>query len=437
MQIRPLRTETKEMTDNWLILADDLTGAADCAIPFAKNGIDSIVTWGERDDAEEEQPTVLSYNLDSRTVSASDAVARHRKVLDRCLRPGIKLYKKIDSTLRGHPGAEIAVTLQAMSSLAGTAFGILAPAFPATGRTTINGRVRVGDQPLEDTEVWQRDHSYPNSDLVDMLATAGVRAHKVPLDVIRSGVDTLKSTFDGVGAKGALVAVCDAMTQKDLDTIVSASLPASEGTFFIGSAGLAHSLASCMMGERLRPIDKVCSTRGALIVAGSLAAVSRTAARSLAAIPNVRDVRVAPEILCDSSAEEERAAITRAVIDALEAGEDVLIEMLVGREPSLSLGPRLAAHLSEMLEPAAMHMSGLVATGGETASALLSHFGVRGIRLVDEIDPGVCLGVTLGDMCVPVVTKSGAFGDPESLIRILEYLRRSRQLEDVVVREAR
>ena len=52
-------------------------------------------------------------------------------------------------------------------------------------------------------------------------------------------------------------------------------------------------------------------------------------------------------------------------------------------------------------------MSGLAATGGETAAALLARFGVNGIRLVDEIEPGVSLGVTLGEFSLPVVTKAG------------------------------
>jgi len=31
----------------WLILTDDLSGAADCAIAFARQGMESVVTWGE------------------------------------------------------------------------------------------------------------------------------------------------------------------------------------------------------------------------------------------------------------------------------------------------------------------------------------------------------------------------------------------------------
>ena len=66
-------------------------------------------------------------------------------------------------------------------------------------------------------------------------------------------------------------------------------------------------------------------------------------------------------------------------------------------EPDMSLGPRLAQSLAEALRPVAPAIGAFAATGGETAAALLARFGVNGIRLVDEIEPGVSLGLTLGD----------------------------------------
>lgn len=34
------------MAPRWLILADDLTGAADCGIAFARRGRAAVVAWG-------------------------------------------------------------------------------------------------------------------------------------------------------------------------------------------------------------------------------------------------------------------------------------------------------------------------------------------------------------------------------------------------------
>jgi len=79
--------------------------------------------------------------------------------------------------------------------------------------------------------------------------------------------------------------------------------------------------------------------------------------------------------------------------------------------------------LARLLREPAGQASALVATGGETASALLARLGVHGIRLVDEIEPGIPLGLTLGEVSIPVVTKAGGFGNEDCLKRILARLR--------------
>ena len=44
---RPRRDGSLTMAHGWLILADDLTGAADCAIAFGRRGHAAAVTWGD------------------------------------------------------------------------------------------------------------------------------------------------------------------------------------------------------------------------------------------------------------------------------------------------------------------------------------------------------------------------------------------------------
>ena len=88
---------------------------------------------------------------------------------------------------------------------------MLAAAFPAAGRTTRDGCILVNGRALEETDLWRRDHSYPKADLVDVLATAGVRSEKVLLTAVRSG--QLKAILAGLADEGNAVAVCDAETE--------------------------------------------------------------------------------------------------------------------------------------------------------------------------------------------------------------------------------
>lgn len=85
-------------------------------------------------------------------------------------------------------------------------------------------------------------------------------------------------------------------------------------------------------------------------------------------------------------------------------------------------GAGLAANLARLLASAAPRMRALIATGGETACALLGQLGVQGIRLVEEVEPGVLLGVTIGDVILPVITKAGAFGGVETFVRCHDHL---------------
>jgi uncharacterized protein YgbK (DUF1537 family) len=340
-------------------------------------------------------------------------------VLARLSESGRILFKKIDSTLRGQPAAETTAMLAHIKSRSGPAFGVFAPAFPATGRSTIAGRVLVKGRPLEETEVWQRDHSYPNADLVDILASAGIRGEKITLATVRSG--ELRATFARLANKGDLIAACDAETDHDLHLIAEASQHTSPATFFIGSAGLAHALAGLDAGNAVEPLRVPTSASGTLIVVGSLAGASRAAARMLAATGTVTHFPVALKTLLGEKAGRSRLAAD--VMKRLSAGGDALVEIVLNDHPDMSLGPQLAQSLADALAPVAPAIGAFAATGGETAAALLSRFGVNGIRLADEIESGVSLGLTLGQLSVPIATKAGAFGDELSLIRISERLR--------------
>ncbi|MBC7578247.1 MAG: four-carbon acid sugar kinase family protein, partial [Tardiphaga sp.] len=163
------------------------------------------------------------------------------------------------------------------------------------------------------------------------------------------------------------------------------------------------------------------SALGTLIVVGSLAGASRAAARELAATGTVEHFAVTAETLLGDSARQ--SALAAAVMKRLYVGGDALVEIVMDDEPDMSLGPQLAQALADVLAPVAPAIGAFAATGGETAAALLSGFGINGIRLADEIEPGVSLGLTLGELSFPIATKAGAFGDEQSLIRIAERLR--------------
>lgn len=395
------------MRERWLIIADDLTGAADTAIAFVGAGWQASVGWGDAvPDA-----AVLALDADTRAMAPQEAAARQMALLAGHLPGRAALFKKIDSTLRGNPAAELAAMLRA---LPGRTVAVVAPAFPATGRTTEGGCVFLHGAPLEDTPLWVREHAYPTADLRRVFACAELTVRHADLAAVRAGAPA-----DALS--GADVLVCDAVTDDDLTAI--AGLRASAGTrlLWVGAAGLARALADG--GKAPVALPRV--EGGILIVVGSLAEPSRDGAALLAQRDDLVSLPISPDMLRAGAADPTWRATAERAMRAMTAPRDLLVSVAAvpGATPTA-----LSAPLAALLAPAARQAGAIIATGGETARALCAACGITSIRLLAELEPGVPLGLAQGAVGLPIVTKAGAFGDAGTLGRCLARLRASREL---------
>ena len=405
------------MTERWLIVADDLTGATDSGAQFACRGLDTFVQWRDSRPAEE---TVVACDLATRQLAPAEAAARHQAAVRRYLSPDRRLYKKIDSTLRGQPAAEIAALHATLRELSRPALGIFAPANPAMGRTTRGSCVLVNGKPLEDTETWRREHSYRDANLAAILRDAGLTVRTVTLDAIRGDRRALRAQFEG--ASESIVA-CDAENDEDLANIVAASFDVAG--FFIGTAGLAKALAARAPALERKFRVGVRPTSGVLTVVGSMASASHAAVRELASMPGVHRVCLSRKLLLATwqSGTRPPDAASR-IAEVLESGTDVVVEIEPASDTQAAPDSRLVEGLAIFLVPAMGHTSGLIVTGGETATALFAEWWAGGLFLAGEAEPGLALGVIpLQETQIPVIIKPGAFGDAGCLVRSLERLR--------------
>ena len=137
------------------IVADDLTGACDSSVAFLASGrtvrvlLDALRSGGRslaldpNSNSAEDHNTVLALTTESRDLTASEAAARVADCIAQFAPhvPGALVFKKIDSAARGHFAAEIDAALHAC----GAALALVAPAFPAAGRTVANGILTIRD----------------------------------------------------------------------------------------------------------------------------------------------------------------------------------------------------------------------------------------------------------------------------------------------------
>ncbi|MGH3425384.1 MAG: four-carbon acid sugar kinase family protein, partial [Nocardioidaceae bacterium] len=114
------------MSPDVVVIADDLTGAGDTAVQFTAAGWSTELQLHPADSSAE----VVALTTDSRALSAERAAQRvaatARAVLERG--GGPRIYKKIDSTLRGPVRAEVEAVLGVLGD---DIVAVVCPAFPA------------------------------------------------------------------------------------------------------------------------------------------------------------------------------------------------------------------------------------------------------------------------------------------------------------------
>ncbi|GAA1651435.1 four-carbon acid sugar kinase family protein [Kribbella alba] len=395
------------MTSRVVVLADDLTGAADTAGQFDRAGWTAELQVGPGGPSDAE---VVAINTDSRALEPAAAADAIRTALDKVAleEDWAAVYLKVDSTLRGPVRAMTHAVLQARG---GDVVAVVCPAFPAVGRTMVAGTLLVHGVPVAETAVGRDPVTPVRESHVPTLLGAPL----VELDPQADDTE-LASALRGHGP----VVVVDARDEVDLDRVARAVLALGNQAVAVGSAGLAAHLA-----RRWRPLR----SGPVLVVVSSLHDASRGQAELLAAA-GARRIQPVAATLEDAGAWERFA---RSVVSGTPLDDfGVLVLMGPARdgeavEPSLVAGRLgdLAARLTSIQRPA-----GLVLAGGDGALAVLSALSATGIRLDGEVANGVPIGSLTGGPYagLPVVTKAGGFGADDILIRAAEAVR-SRPLD--------
>jgi len=408
-----------------LIIADDLSGAADCAIACAAGGLETVVMLDP--DFGPRSTNVVAVDVNSRAIAPEEAGPAAAATVQKLFTPDTSvLYHKMDSTLRGNWAVELAHVLSVAREVLGQMpLAIVAPAFPGTGRTTRHGRVLVNRVPLEETEVWKYEGLVGAADLLARLAEVGLPTELADLEQVRGGADVLRDRFVTWARAGANVVVCDAELDADLVAIAAASLSLPQPRIWVGSGGLMRALIRAQ-GFRLDAAAQSMRfgvTRPVLTVVGSASRVSHAQFDELARQRGIAALTIAPEALRSGVETNEVRHLGQALDVALSSGSDVALAIDHRANVDLHEGPQLVASLATLIVPRLPNLGGLVVTGDETARAIMARCGISGLRLRGELEPGVPVGISIGATEIPVVTKAGAFGSSSTLVRCRSALR--------------
>jgi uncharacterized protein YgbK (DUF1537 family) len=407
-----------------LIIADDLTGAADAAVQFRQAGFSAIVLAGSgRLHAARHRAQVISLSLNTRDASPAGVRRiweRHAAAITALARDAL-VYQKIDSTLRGRPALEVRLLLGYLGATA----ALIAPAFPKLGRQTIHGVHRVYGMPLADTEyAHAQTRARASSHLQELFTVDNDQAPvHLPLQVIEAGAEAVISWLQQHLDGPSRLIIADAADERHLDILAQAAMPHAGRLLLVGSAGWAERLALACQ-ERLGHVPP---QPGVLAVVGSLSSV---ATRQVQAASQAGATVVRFSAVVASSTSGETAHDWQAISQTLTRGRAAVIWTNSGdlRPSSGRAGPRVLRALAEAIREilATTPVSALAIVGGDTAQAVFRALHASGLVLAGEVTPGLPYGRLLDGPYAGLLTatKAGGFGADQTLHNCLEFLHR-------------
>jgi uncharacterized protein YgbK (DUF1537 family) len=384
----------------------------DAAAPFARRGLDvRVLTAPDKlETVLQDLPAVLSINTVTRHVSGEQAAAVVGTLVSRLVRlkPQL-LFKKIDSTLRGNLLTE---TLSAMRA-SGYPEMLVCPAVPDQGRTLTGGKLYIDGVPLHETAIGRDLRTPPpRTPLPEMYRAV---LHQTPVRV--EAVAAWQAAGDALRPR---VSIVDAESSQQLSRLAASAVASRAQVLFVGAAGLTEALAEVMFGTAVPATALEPQSGDFLFVVGSRA--RETAAQVEALIEDypgalVADLSDAQPLdglnLQHLSAPGQSPAVVvlRAPHGASSTGQD---PDQVARALALSTTRLLAARTTGLL----------LATGGDTARAVLDELGVEVIRVRGEIMPGIGHGL-IATRYGPLrlVTKAGGFGQRQLFGTVIDYFK--------------
>ena len=403
--------------ERYLVIADDFTGSNDTGVQIRRRGVPVGVVLSA-DSLQDDCSYVI--DTESRALPPEEAYKTLSEHLAKVEFSSFRhVLKKVDSTLRGSIGAEVA----AVEAVMKPDWILFAPALPDLGRTTEGAVHKLNGVPVAQTEM-ARDPSAPvRQDNVQALLQEvfSEPVRHISIQELEGG----KLDFSG-----ARIFASDAASNGHLDVLVKSALASGKRILWVGSAALADAL--------LRTEHTVCP---ALAVVASLSQVSREQllwaqkqGAQLVCVP-MDDLilrRKSPEqiaqeaveflqngkdvLLASSASVDREEGFAKTDKAASEAGMDPKDVCVITQE---TMG-RIARLILDACRP-----SGVFLTGGDTAISFIRSLEASGSWIDTELALGIPMMRLRGGPFdgLKIVTKAGAFGGQDAISYALRKLK--------------
>lgn len=422
-----------------IVIADDLTGANDTAVQFAENGYKTTVFLEADAEILSNFSSSEVWVFDTETRGLSTAAAYQKLESIGRVIAGFEtalVYKKIDSTLRGNIGAEIDALMDTMR----VDVAVVAPAYPANNRITVNGLHYLNGKLISETEIFNDSKTPVKESYIPDLLKKQLRQAVAMITVDQIRKKNLSSIIIDLSEK---VVVMDTITNEDLQLITANLTGIDKQILWVGSAGLARHLPlDTNKSKKAKPVFSFPKRpdKAVLIIAGSVSAVTRKQVAELAKRDCYQMILDPVRLLeCTPSYMESQLQTGK---HRLDSGSDLVITTDYNKETkktlsnfatrtglsAIEMGDMIAAQLgwlgSRLISEC--ELTGAVLTGGDIAYQVCRQLKGDALSVISEVEQGIplCWLHTGQTTHLPVVTKAGAFGNEQSLVQAIAKLRK-------------
>lgn len=422
------------------IIADDLTGANDSGVQLARHGLKTTVLFGMDEKRVQDYDAVV-FDTDSRSLEKQDAYDKVRVAADFLKRSGFsRIYKKLDSTMRGNIGAEIDALYDAVKPN----LVMIAPGYPKNGRSILDSVHYLNGIPLGETEI-SKDPKTPvtQSYLPELIATQTARPiGTITVGDLDKGKEHVKRKLSRFAADSIPYIIIDSSTEQHLKDILEYTKDIELELTWAGSAGIANYLPDYYsIPAREYQFTIPLATSPVLTVIGSVNKNSRLQLKKLLEQTEVHAISFESykAIADDKERTEEIRRVYQEAIEKAAIGKDVVIYStaekadiekawdtgksrgLTHTQISNEIVKAMGTVCSVLLEK--QYFKGVTMTGGDTAKQICNLWDVKGFELLDELEIGVPISKFLGNDAIYVVTKAGGFGSEDVFIHAMKKLK--------------
>src|SRR5690554_150014 len=419
------------------IVADDVTGANDIGLMYAKHGYRAEVFSDYQElELNSIQADVVVLDTNSRADDPKVAYAKVFEATKRLLPLHCSLLtKKTCSVFRGNVGIEF----DAMLDAAQKDFAIAISAFPKNGRITKDGIHYVHGKLLSESE-FAHDPIHPmtDSDLRKIVAAQSRRGVSLlNYRTIAKGVTAIRDKVEKHRSCGGYLIV-DSTSQDDLKVVAEAL---SDEPFIFGSSALAEELPNFWeapeVGLSLSDLPR--NTVGTLIIAGSVTPQTKNQVKYMGEKGYPVMAMDTRRLFEEREQVQEISKVVEWSSSKVKSGETALVYGMhqpdeieetcqIAASAGLSrieANRRVSGTLGEISRRIIEenNVKKLVVAGGETSNDVCHALGIVGNLVLKEIQAGLPSGLSRGKNELTVVLKSGSFGSPNFLEEAVEHLK--------------